>query len=301
MASPGDLSGPAGATPEMFAAGELTADDFERLSSAFRPSWEPDVAVFGGAASLSLSDVRSLGGAEVRADVRGTIVSARLANGTHPPAKATVASDPVESVIVQGRVETTAIPVPSVPTPPRPVPVAIDFPAPAGAAATGPRFVPSAPRPVAPTLPGTGPGARSLSIDLEDSPFARRSNRPLWIGLGVAAATLVGVAAWGMSGTGTPTGGPVTSGAAMTLAPVATKASESSEPPAATPPSAPAVTLSAPVAAPSPAPSAAPVPSPARAPGVQPSAKAAAAATSKAIPTKPKAAPPPPIVRDVPF
>ena len=82
MAPPGDPSDPTGASEGTFAAAELTADDFERLSTAFRPSWELDMAPFTGPGVVSPSEIRALHGGEVHADVRATIASTRSANGS---------------------------------------------------------------------------------------------------------------------------------------------------------------------------------------------------------------------------
>jgi hypothetical protein len=289
MASPGDPSDPTGASEGTFATAELTADDFERLSTAFRPSWELDVAPFTGPASLSPSDIRALHGGEVHADVRATIASARSANGSHPPPKPTVTSEPAQSVIVESGFAAPAAPA-HASAPPRPVPVAIEFPSVGQSPpAHAPRSVPPAPMTAVarPRLP---------SIDIGDSPFGRRSKTPLWIGLGIAVAAIAGLVLWSTSGTSTPDAAPAGSASAAAVSTSAAAAPSPEPPPPEPPPPPPAPPASA--VMPNPI-VMAPAPAPTRSPIVQAVPKPAPAAAPKPA-AKPKAAGTT-IVRDVPF
>src|SRR5271166_642101 len=98
MAYPG--SPPKGPVP--FEKAPLTPDDFERLATAFRPSWELDEAPFTGAGTLSAGDVRALQGGGTHADVRAhafsALTTAQSAHANHAPAKAAAAEEQVNKV-----------------------------------------------------------------------------------------------------------------------------------------------------------------------------------------------------------
>ncbi len=105
MAYPGNPpKGPAG-----FEKAPLTPDDFERLATAFRPSWELDEAPFTGAGALSTADIRALQGGGTHADVRATAQQA-VSNGSHAPPKPAVAVDePATKVIIDPAVRRARI------------------------------------------------------------------------------------------------------------------------------------------------------------------------------------------------
>src|SRR5579884_2590963 len=94
MAYPGDPSDPAAKGQGGGLATRLTADDFERLAAAFRPSWELDDAALTqpGAASSAAVRVMPGGGA--------AFTPAPVANGMHAPAKRVASHEPDESVII---------------------------------------------------------------------------------------------------------------------------------------------------------------------------------------------------------
>src|SRR5277367_2131119 len=119
MAYPGDPSGPAAKGPGAFAGARLTADDFDQLAAAFRPSWEFDEAPFVGAGTMSPSDLRALqGGGGTHADIRAVAqaAAAPVANGAHAPPKPapTAAHEPEDSVIIDRSITAAAIAPPPV-------------------------------------------------------------------------------------------------------------------------------------------------------------------------------------------
>jgi hypothetical protein len=191
MAFPGNPSkGPAG-----FGTAPLTPEDFERLATAFRPSWELDEAPFTGAGVLSPADIQALQGGGTLAAVRATAGSLG-SNGSHPPPKATVPLDaPTDKVIV----DVTSAPPPTVQVvPERPRVVASAGP---WAAASGAEFtVPAAPMPQSKVITVRPPAPRpSLP---SDAAFPKPASKTgLWAAVGGAAVLVVGGIIWlGSSG-----------------------------------------------------------------------------------------------------
>jgi hypothetical protein len=226
MSHPGEPSDSSAKEPAVGAT-ELSPEDFERLSASFRPSWQLDDAPFTGASSLSTSDIRALQGSDARAEVHALVQQAK--NGSHAPAKASGVVEPSESVIVE--------PTPPVPASrPMPVPVAVAVPTPSQAAPI---------RRAAVAIPRTRPRLASLELDGVVPSFARRSRKPLWIGLAGAVAVAGGIGLWAVSG-GTP----------ASSTPVMNHVESSGAP------AAPAAEPVAPAAEPTPAPPPAPVPAP---------------------------------------
>lgn len=313
----------------------LTPDDFERLATAFRPSWELDEAPFSGAGSLSPSDIRALQGGGTHADVRATALTA--AHATHAPAKPVVgAEEPASKVIV----------APDSVRPPPPAaerPVVLQSPGPwaaASAAAVAP--APGSMRPVAPAMgsvrpPAPGPlaapvpsvAARSPSMpplrpSLGTDPGLsdlKKPNTKLYAALG-GAVVVIGAIIWLASGSSDKDKPAPIPAVAETVAEkphpsipppppedtVAAAAAAPAAPPAAVAPSRPVMTQPQSAAAPPPVVAATALPQ-------APAVVAQRAAPPPAPAPHPAAAPPPPapkpatasrgkgptIVRDVPF
>ena len=120
------------------------------------------------------------------------------------------------------------------------------------------------------------------SVDLDVPPFARRSKAPLWIGIGLAAAALIGAGAWVMAG------GSASPASTQNAAP------PTAETPSTPAPARPSMTRAAEPAVEAPSPSPSPQPNPLAAP---PPAfpTAAAAAEAPAAPTPPPVTIPPSI------
>jgi hypothetical protein len=120
MAYPGEPSGPAAKGSGTFAGGRLSADDFDQLAAAFRPSWEFDEAPFVGAGTMSPADLQALqGSGGTHADVRAVAraAAAPVVNGTHAPSKAPAPShEPEDSVIIDRSLTADAV----APVQPRP-------------------------------------------------------------------------------------------------------------------------------------------------------------------------------------
>ncbi|HLK35528.1 MAG TPA: hypothetical protein VKU41_02165 [Polyangiaceae bacterium] len=291
MAYPSDPSSPAPGDKAAFANARLSADDFDRLAAAFRPSWELDDAPFTGPGSMSPSEIQAVQGGGVRADVRAML---QASNGTH-------------AAQVPAGLNATA-PVPA--APPMTTPV-MARPAPE---------ISRAPRPVEGAL--TRPAvARPASLDLEDGFAPRPSKKRLWIAMGAGAAVAAIVGIWASSGHDTDKAAPPvvsvdlrapTNGPSIPPPPpeTATATAASTSPPAATttqaaPLAPPPVTTHPVLAAPAPAPSPVIATTPV-------TALPQAPAHFVAPPPRPAAPPPPPpkpaphksaptIVRDVPF
>src|SRR5580698_1810180 len=192
MAYPGEPSGPAAKGSGTFAGGRLSADDFDQLAAAFRPSWELDEAPFVGAGTMSPADLHALQGtggthADIRAVARAA--AAPVVNG-HAPSKAPAPShEPEDSVIIDRSLTADVAP----PVQPRPQL------APPAVAVVAPR----SPDRLAQTRiiqrPAIVPAPRE-STGSFDARALRGSKRPLWIGLGVGAVALVAVGLWTASG-----------------------------------------------------------------------------------------------------
>jgi hypothetical protein len=295
MAHPAD---PAAKAP-VFAHAQLSPDEADRLALMFRPSWELDDAPFTGAGTLSDADLRALqGGGGVRAEVRATALQAPAGtNGTHAPAVAAAPVQVAPSVIIDAGIHATiAGPGPQAPAQNKtmmgmPVPTASALPAQAPAPVSeAPRPPPSRPsqRPMAPNFvlgPPTPPAQpvvarpavnqqRQANYTSSES-YPAKSRMGLWIGLGGAAALIVGIGIWAVASGGN---GPPAAPAATAEKPTEDKLS-------AVPPP-PPVTATAPTATAAPPPAvtatAAPIPT------------APATALPVAPPQRPVAAAPPP-------
>ena len=157
MASPEDPSDSSGGSA---AAKELTADDFERLSSIFRPSWKLDDAPFTAGATLSQEQVQALQGKEPH---RQAGVATAILNGAHPVAVAARAAAALDEAPFKAATRIGLQPpaaLDALPTaPPRP---ASTPPSPAGVPAAAQAAAPPPPAPpwnpanvVAAPLPGS--------------------------------------------------------------------------------------------------------------------------------------------------
>jgi hypothetical protein len=202
MAYPEDPSD-SGAAAGGAAAKDLSPDDFERLATIFRPSWKLDEAPFTSGAVFSESEVQALQGSEPREPVReGTPAS----NGAHPAVKPSLALDAASfsaaprssapppsiplDVVPQAPVRPARPPEPETAPPPRPT-------TPSRVAETaGSPFV----LPRTPAASNTGFASTSASNDFEVPKRIRSSKKPVLIGLGVVAATVVvGIGLWASS------------------------------------------------------------------------------------------------------
>ncbi len=199
MAYPGEPSGPAAKGPGAFVGGRLTADEFDQLAAAFRPSWELDEAPFVGAGSMSPSDLHALqGGGGTRAEIRAVSQAASpqaapapLVNGAHAaPKPAPPSHEPEDSVIIDRSI--TAAPIPP-PVQPR---VAVAAPALAAPPHVSADRLAQTRIVHRPAVPVPGPRESTGSFDAR----ALRSKRPLWIGLGAGAVALVAAGIWAASG-----------------------------------------------------------------------------------------------------
>lgn len=332
MAHPADPAAKAAAT---FANGRLTPEEADRLAAMFRPSWEFDEAPFTGAGSLSPSEIQALQGGGVRADVRAVAAAAApppapATNGTHA---ATPGHEPENSVVIDRSI--TAADLAQTGGQPGGAPKIVAKtimgglqapmapPAPEVAAPPTPPLTPApkpvSQRPAAPDFRVGPPVARSpasvrqaIQID-EPVAYPRKSRKGLFIGVGVAAALLVGVGIYT-----TTSGGEKPVPAAATTAP-----EKPAEDKLAAVPPPPAVTTTTEPTTPAPPPPAqntaavAPTTAPAQPPSAPVTALPVAPAPPPpppqphyaAAPTPPRQAPAAPrpkrggqtIVRDVPF
>ena len=306
MAYPGEPSGPATKGLGALAGGRLTADEFDQLAAAFRPSWEFDEAPFAGVGSMSPSDLQALqsgGGthADVRAVAQATATAATgLVNGAHaPPRPAAPAHEPADSVIID-----RSVPAADIAPPPPSV-----QPRPQMAAPVVPARAPASPDRLAQTriihrpAPVPAPRESTGSFDAR----ALRSRRPLWIGLGVGGVALVAVGIWAASGSAQAPAPPVPAALVKTVQAAAPDIPppppEATPAPAAPPPKTVPISALAQVPAPVVAP---PPPQAAARPVAAPVAPAPAPAPRPAVAPTPKPAARPKagagtIVHDVPF
>src|SRR5258706_5254511 len=203
MAYPNDPSSPAPGEQGTFANAGLSPDDFERLAAAFRPSWELDEAPFTGAASFSTADLRALQGGGTRADVR--TVAQATNGGAHPaPVAAAVQAPEGAGLVDRGLPAVDAIPQAQPPARPSAPPLARPSTPPLARPSAPPLDLSPRPRLVdraAQMQAASMARVRVPSVDLEE-PFARRSRKPLWLGLGVGAVGLIAVGIWAASGHG---------------------------------------------------------------------------------------------------
>lgn len=301
MAYPGEPSGPAAKGSGTFAGGRLTADDFDQLAAAFRPSWEFDEAPFVGAGTMSPADLQALqGSGGTHADIRAVAraAAAPVVNGTHAPPKVPAPShEPEDSVIIDRSLTADAV-APVQPVQPRPQ---LAPPAVAVAAARSPdrlaqtRII---------QRPAIVPASRE-STGSFDARALRGSKRPLWIGLGAGAVALVAVGLWTASGSSSapaPTPPVVTVTKAAPPPDIPPPPPETTPTPVTPPPR--TVSISALAQVPGPAVTAAPAPAPVR-PAAAPVAPAPVAPRPAVAPTPKPAARPKAgagtIVHDVPF
>jgi hypothetical protein len=305
MAYPGDPSGPAAKGPGAFASARLTPEDFEHLAAAFRPSWELDEAPFTGNGAMSPADLQALQGVGgTHADVRAAVAASAPppAPATHAVPKATVTSEPEDSVIIDRSVADiaaaarTPLGAPVVPVQP---PAAAPWAAPAQ---------PSADRLAQTRIVSHVVASTSADITgpMSAASFGR-SKKPLWLGLGAGIAALVGIAIWVGAG-GSSDGAPMPPATPATLAKTEAPAHDLPAPEATAAPAAPRPTAPSalgqtltPVATSVPA--AAPQPTQ-RVPVVTPASQQAPRSAAVTPAPKPAARPKPAagtIVHDVPF
>lgn len=301
MAYPGNPpKGPAG-----FEKAPLTPDDFERLATAFRPSWELDDAPFTGAGTLSTADIRALQGGGTHADVRATAQQA-VANVSHAPPKPVITvDDPTTKVIIDPAV--VAPPV-AAPVPERPKVIA----------SAGPWTAAAAPAPGV-QAPTSNPSTRVITVrpprprvETEPTFAPPGAKKGVWIGVGAAAIAVIGGVVW-LSSSGS-------SDKSAAAPPPAETVHEKAQPSIPPPPPEQVAVAPRPQATPAPAAPTPPVVAatslpqvPASPPAAQPASHAVAAAPPPA--PHPVASPPPAppkpatasrpkgptIVRDLPF
>jgi hypothetical protein len=201
MAYPSDSSDPA--ARDGGARDEPSAEELERLSSTFRPSWQLDDAPFTGPASFSAGEIQSLEGAETRAQVKAAMDAS---NGPKLPPKPVTFQQPASTVIIEttpdvrpvapNRLQSTIVgmpPGPSLSNVQQGAPQVMQRPA----------------APASPWLPPASPWQPPAPDDLDDSPFPRRSKKPLWAILSVCLAGAIGIGAWTISSRSAPEPPPV--------------------------------------------------------------------------------------------
>jgi len=203
MAYPGDSSDP---TPDGGARDEASAEELERLAAAFRPSWQLDDAPFTGGAHFSAGEIQALEGAETRAQVKAAMDAS---NGARLPPKPVAFRQPPSTVIIEttpeakpvapGRAQSTIVGMPPGPSLPN------------VQQASSPRVMPLSAASASPWLPPASPWQPPAVDDPDDSPFPRRSKKPLWFGVGVclAGAIGLGLGAWTTMSKSAPEAPPV--------------------------------------------------------------------------------------------
>ena len=195
------LSGPTGKQPDAgFEASGLSPEDAERFASSFKPSWEFDEAPFTQAnGNLDARQLEALsGGAPAssrQAGHSGRETGEARTVPPHAPPQRLETNEPEVSVIIDRSI--TAAEIEAQRPPPKPVSVRPPAPmfgavaAPVAAASSfaspefaAPVFAPAAPQRVAPVM--RGPRTADESLELPAS--LKKSNKGLFIGLGVAVA-----------------------------------------------------------------------------------------------------------------
>jgi hypothetical protein len=196
----------------------FSIDDAERLAASFKPSWEFDEAPFSAGNGMDAADVEALGPGGVSSEVRRQLEAAsREAPDSprsrsappHAPAARVESHEPEVSVIIDRTITAAemeaARPVKSEIAPALAPPPPAFAPAPAFAAAPPPAPVPPPPPPViaaAPARPVARPApapalqrpdpARFTASDSIEIPV-RKSNKPLFLGIGAAVALALAV------------------------------------------------------------------------------------------------------------
>jgi hypothetical protein len=195
MAFPGNPSkGSAG-----FENAPLTPDDYERLATAFRPSWELDEAPFTGAGALSPTDIRALQGGGTHADVRAAAlgglggVGGATGNGAHPPPKPTVMVDEPSTKVI---VDITSAPPPTVQVAAE-RPRVVASPGPWVAASGAEVAAAVAPQPQSKVITVRPPRPAFQSDAAYPKPGSKTG---LWAAIGGAAVLVVGGVVWLASG-----------------------------------------------------------------------------------------------------
>jgi hypothetical protein len=331
MAYPSDTRNPPDVSTAPLRA-RLTPEEADRLAALFRPSWELDDVSFVAPTMVSPQSVRASQGDGTRADVRA---AGSAANGAHGPAPAAPASNqqPESSVIIESSDILPASGA-NAPSPRMQVTHTLVLPNPIGNAPL--RHAPPAAI-AARTVPFTAPQRIATSLEMAEvgqADFikpARKSSVGLWLGIGVAAASVIGIGIWlGSSSEEKHPAAPTVSEKPHTAAPAipappppppvetvavqptASPAPPPPPPPLAAPPPTPAaaqlaavVAAAAPPAAPQPTPAAPAAPTPRlyvppapQRPTWIPPVTRAPAAPPPARAAKPSA---PTIVRDTPF
>jgi len=281
-------------SPEVgFEASGLSAEEAERLAAAFRPSWEFDEAPFAqGSPGLDAGQIDALAASAPPSVDAGH--DARNVAAHAPPARVET-HEPEVSVIIDRSITAAEMEAARAAAARPPPPAPVQFAAPAFAQ---PAFPAAAPARVAPVL---RPQRLSADESIEIPASLTKSNKGLFIGLGVAvAATALVFVVHGMMTSSETSTTPVVATAA---APVET-ASPIPPPAAATVATPPAPAPAPPPVAAAPSPSVvAALPAPVRAAPAthaapRPAAPAAHHAAAPKNPPKPAGGG---IVRDVPF
>jgi hypothetical protein len=197
-----------GAAPIGFVKGKLTLEQAEQLAATFKPSWELDhvaqapVAAFTPSfspdATLTDADMRALDAHTHESNGQDVAATNGYGQPHAPPPRASVASEPEDSVIIDRSITADALAKNG--AGPVVAPVAQHEPARA-VVAPAPLFAP--PSPVAPARAVAAPAvaarpqvarvARAAVID-DDFVAPRKSKAGLFIGLGIGAVALIGVA-----------------------------------------------------------------------------------------------------------
>ena len=190
MAYPSDSTDPRARDPAP--RDDQSTEELERLAATFRPSWQLDDAPFTGGARFSAEAVRSLEGAEMRGQVKAAM---ETSNGAKRPPKPVAFQQPPSTVIIEptpdarpvgkGRASATLVGMST-------APVASDAQFKSTLVIPGRRSAPPAPLAAQWQPPQAADAA-------DDSPFPKRSRKPLWIGVGACLAGAIGIGAWAMS------------------------------------------------------------------------------------------------------
>lgn len=178
MTTHGNLSGSVGKPPDGFEASGLSPDQAERLSAEFKPSWELDDAPNAHPIHAVAHENGSYGSPQL--DARHAAGDAARTVAPHAPPPRVETHEPEVSVIIDRSITAAEMDLQRAPAP---RPAAVAQPA---VVAAFPAPVASAPR-VAPVL--RPPRSPDESIELPAS--LKKSNKGLFLGLGVAAIAAV--------------------------------------------------------------------------------------------------------------
>jgi hypothetical protein len=245
----GNLSELAAKAEAGFESSGLSPDEADRLAASFKPSWEFDEAPFTQSAALPHADLEALEGGGVNSDVRGNLHHPDSERShtvaPHVPPQRMETSEPENSVIIdrsitagdmeaRGQVHANGHAPASLASP-------FALPPQLVAQAVGPHRV------VAPVARSRMNADESLELPAS----LKKSNKGLFIGLGLAAAAAVlvfAVRAMTSSASDEPAATPAATAAAAP--PVDTSRSAIPIPPVPPPPAVAAAPASPPVASP---------------------------------------------------